>query len=510
MSKRSIGVRSGLLWILALATVSVPFSALASLSKEDRESLKNEIREIEVSIRNEKERVSEQRQLLVMLRTGSVELDLHREYSPDRCGACDTACQPLLQELNISNGGYAEDSSCFQLFQTPAELTRGKMTAACRSAVSRCGLVRRVRDVARVEREVRAADARIKELNEEKKELQKKSKEERDAKVDCSQCALIHAQSQGVDAGFHIVNGLSVIAPVVSNGIQAQFQLDAQNAQRRMYEQALMQQNQGYLAYLQQCATIGVPCEAPSANVWANIHPYSSYNAYYPSSQFTLNPYTYMNSPYANWNMNPSAQLTMNPYAYMNSPYANWSVNPSAQLTMNPYAYMNSPYASWNMNPQSFAEGCFPTSSGWQNSINMNSPWSAQMLQYQQQNQMQQYQQYQQYAQYQQQQYQAWMQQRMRVAQQQQQAERDLMIAQQQMWEARMRWQQAAASTGMYSSHNYNTYAPAYAYSPGYAAWASGSAFPGVMPSGNMGLGLNLSFNLGAGLGAGLGSGFGM
>jgi hypothetical protein len=135
-----------------------------------------------------------------------------------------------------------------------------RLSQTCREEVNSCrGTVKTAR-LATIETLIEEAQTSIDDLNAKNTTLRADLR--RGTCTTCNQRRTAQSSNRpGV--GDYIVGGLQAISPMVTSGINAYMYNQGLAAYGNMYGQGLNAYNSNYNGYLQQCATLGVPCQGP-------------------------------------------------------------------------------------------------------------------------------------------------------------------------------------------------------------------------------------------------------
>jgi hypothetical protein len=182
---------------------------------------------------------------------------------PKSTGACSSSNFADLG-MNLANTRLSNsdpsNSACMRLYQA-ADSKLYRISEPCRSSVKRCGPVAKELAAADLEKANQRCQDTIRDLQAQRKELAKNID---DAKGQCVNCQMNGASAQRSPSGWDYALAFTKALAPVGLGIYQTYQQGQNfNTYAQMYQQGLNAYSGNYGQYLQQCSTLGVPCQQP-------------------------------------------------------------------------------------------------------------------------------------------------------------------------------------------------------------------------------------------------------
>jgi hypothetical protein len=270
---------------------------------------------------------------------------------PKSTGACSssnfTDLGIKLESTRFSSTDPAR-GACMLLYQA-ADSKLYRIGEPCRSSVKRCGPVAKELAAVELEKADQRCQDSIRDLQEQRKEL---SKNIDDARGQCVSCQTNGASASRSPSGWDYALAFTKALAPVGLGIYQTYQQGQNfNTYARMYQQGINAYSGNYGQYLQQCSTLGVPCQQPSyvglgSSMSSGASPYGYAGmSSYPGTSLG---YTGMSS-YSPWTSGfgtPSYGYPANLGSSVN-PFAIYGTSmPSASVYGSTYGASTLPYSS--------------------------------------------------------------------------------------------------------------------------------------------------------------------
>jgi hypothetical protein len=167
----------------------------------------------------------------------------------DSCN-CSTGCQCGPSDFTIGGVTSPQDDtqSCNTLYKASGDLT--VFSSSCRGAIEKCGVIK-------CKKKLKSDKAQELDLentiSSDASDLSDMTKSLEEARKNCPNCDQPGSTQRDPTNGEIAIGAIQALTPLVGMGLGTYAGLQGMNSQYKL-------QNN----YLQQCATIGVPCQAPS------------------------------------------------------------------------------------------------------------------------------------------------------------------------------------------------------------------------------------------------------
>jgi|GEM_PF-5311704 len=257
LAKRAVSY----LMLGTLFMAGIPLQAFANSSSEIT-SRRSDVDDDKDTIDNKstgfKKQIEDQKKLIVITRSS----DAKAKYSdtacgPNFCGSAAAACAEDLKKRNISDADLNASGNTCEYLYDGADETDGKkdlsnFKGSCREKIRACGTVKLQLDVAF--QQSRLADLEV-SLTEAKAKLKEDQKALDTAYENCPSCQQADAfgYNREPSKGEKLIGTINALTPWVLGGLGVY-----------AYGKGINAYSNNYNAYLQQCMTIGVPCQGPS------------------------------------------------------------------------------------------------------------------------------------------------------------------------------------------------------------------------------------------------------